>query len=52
MNLEECVGAFIENFPEHEQTYREHIDFCEELFRSCFLWRCYKSAFNSIVKGK
>ena len=36
MNLQECIVAFLENFPEHEQTYHEHIDFCEELLGHVF----------------
>lgn len=36
MNLQECIVTFLESFPEHEQMYREHIDFNGELLGHVF----------------
>jgi hypothetical protein len=36
MNLQECIEDFIKSFPEHEHTYREHIDFYGELLGHVF----------------
>lgn len=50
MNLEECVVAFIKNFPEHEQTYREHIDFHGELLGHVFFGDAINLPLTQLLK--